>query len=393
MCREGRIIHSDEAENDARKDSFPTEYLNNAEKVLKLRIDTTASTEELQRQIEEVVSVLCPFMIRDAKNTPLQIKPLTGGLSNHLFLVSAAGTSLVLVRIHPDADQQQTCDDNNDPEDSFSIVDRDFETKFAAWLATQQEDLPHNRSTMAPAMYGRFENGRIEEFYPNVRPLACPEMKTYAPWIAQSMASFHSLGHPPEDILQAPPTSVGGTRNSTIYQTIRAWLNEASRAQLDEATNEFLKELSKEWDWLENILAEPPKEDSLKGDNNSKNPIVAEALEFVRRMAITHMDCQPLNILIGDNGAEDKKEGMVQDLDTLRLIDFEYSGWNPIVSRVIRKSVAKRIMHLENFTAFSHFPFLPIGINTSFSTRVQTIDMEQIERLPILPTLFANIVK
>ena len=302
-----------------------TEYRNNPRKVLNLRVDMESSAEELQTQIKSVLETLCPFMLPDGRDSDLRIRPLTGGLSNHLFLVSNASLTTtpnaVLVRIHPDGEDHS--DNHNQEEDEFCIVDRAFETKFAAWLASQHEDLPHNQGSMAPTMYGRFENGRVEEFYPNVRPLAWAEMKVYGPWLAQSMASFHTLDPPPEQILSRPPTSDNTTCNSaTIYRTMRAWLKQAYAAQLDEPAKELLDQLAQEWEWLSTVLANPPQiEDS---------PIVKEALAFIRRMSITHMDCQPLNILVGLD-EETTKEGPPA-LNSLRLIDYEYAGWNPIVS-------------------------------------------------------------
>ena len=76
-------------------------------------------------------------------------------------------------------------------------------------------------------------------------------------------------------------------------------------------------------------MANPPQQRSIEGTNS---PIVAEALEFIRRLAITHMDCQPLNILINKEVAEEGRNDTGHPPKMLRLIDFEYSGWNPVVS-------------------------------------------------------------
>ena len=333
-----------------RQDPHNTEYQNNAKKVLTLRIDTAASIEECHSQITKIVEILCPFLLREGEESSLRessfrIKPLTGGLSNHLFLVSnsnfsstdiaadTARTNTVLVRIHPDTDSDGGGDNE---EEGFCIVDRESETKFAAWLALQREDLPHNRGTMAPTMYGRFENGRVEEFYPNVRPLSCPEMKNYASCIAQSLASFHSLESPPDDVLPRPTTDDESISSTAIFRTMRSWLKEANTLQQDENAAKFLNELSQEWDWLETILSKPPQNLSSLEGSDCDNSVVAEALEFIRRVTITHMDCQPLNILIENNEDKDEKCSASK---TLRLIDFEYSGWNPIVSIFYQKAL------------------------------------------------------
>lgn len=340
-----------EGQHDRDHDQDPghTEYRNNAEKVLELRIDTTASTETCHGKIQEIVETLCPFLLRGEKNCPFDIKPMTGGLSNRMFLVSKpfsavctdengtnentrvdtrvadADTNTVLVRIHTGGGEgNDDCDD-----EVFTVVDRESETKLAAWLASQREDLPHNSGSMAPTVYGRFENGRVEEFYRDVRPLASAEMKTHAPWIAQSLASFHSL-KPPSSVIAPRPVAKDGTGSScTIYETIRAWLKEAKTIELDEASTNFLNELCDEWDWLANELANKPKEQSTED-----NPIVAEALDFIRRVSITHMDCQPLNILIDDVGIENCNANTNPTPDSLRLIDFEFTGWNPVAADI-----------------------------------------------------------
>ena len=330
MCRSDTSEKATMAEND-NMDYPHTEYRNNPQNVLKLRIDMESSAEELLNQVKTIMETLCPFLLPDGEDADIRIKPLTGGLSNHLFLVSNANLpetttpNAVLVRIHPDGDDPSAENGSTSEEEDFCIVDRAFETKFAAWLASQHEDLPHNKGSMAPTMYGRFENGRVEEFYPNVRPLAWAEMKVYAPWLAQSMASFHTLDPPPEDILRRPP-SQADTSSATIYQTMRAWLKQAYSAQLDDDAKELLDELAKEWEWLSNLLAKPPP---LK---DGDSPIVTEALEFIRRMSITHMDGQPLNILV--DLEEDKNDGTTPALKSLRLIDYEYAGWNPIAADI-----------------------------------------------------------
>ena len=362
-----------------------SEYHNDAKRVLKLRVDLTASEEVRYAQIETIVGILCPFLKPDGENRPLRIKTLTGGLSNHIYVVSnshfsndadntssgddwdiAAETNFVLVRIHSDPVPQSSNDTEKEEgkdgdSNGTSVVDRDFDSKFNAWLASQFEELPHNTGSMAPTMYGRFENGRVEEFYLNVRPLEWAEMATYSPWIAKSMASLHSLQSPPEDVLPAPPTDDDGKAKGAIYDRIRSWLKASYEAKPDDLTTEFLNELSREWDWLEPILSKPPKQQSTVVD-----PIITEALEFIRRVAITHMDCQPLNILVDHKDSKENCDDPVRNLNTLRLIDFEFCGWNPIVSlsKVSRKMILRyddvltflisHSLHLLNYTPYPH---------------------------------------
>jgi hypothetical protein len=79
-----------------------TVYENNPYKIVPIHVDTAASPERCHAQIREVVQILCPFLTTmsssspssssppsaDTSKTTLSIRPLTGGLSNLLFLVS-----------------------------------------------------------------------------------------------------------------------------------------------------------------------------------------------------------------------------------------------------------------------------------------------------------------
>ncbi|KAG7364059.1 choline/ethanolamine kinase [Nitzschia inconspicua] len=376
---------------------YQYQYRNNPYQIAPFSIDTTVSTERLHAQITQVIQVLCPFLIMSENNNttnphpPLSIRPLTGGLSNHLFLVSARDTPIttatataaintttVLVRIHPDSacghNESSQNDDgsssssssssSDSSSSSFSIVNRELENRFAVWLATQKTSTSgcssnnsNNNNSLAPTVFGRFRNGRIEEFYDNVRPLSCPEMKRYAPYIAPQMAAFHLLPDPSSDILPRPKQET-----ATVYQTIETWLKQAQELFLlpDDPTHDteqqhnMVQRLGEEWTWLKEQLSNPPVLLC-----NDVSPIQQAGRQFIRRIAITHMDCQPLNILIPNNnhpdtswcsdsnnnnnssssstsssstnGSNETKDAKV---DFLRLIDFEYSGWNPVAADI-----------------------------------------------------------
>jgi thiamine kinase-like enzyme len=323
-----------------------TIYKNNPYQSVPIRIDTSASAETLYSQVTDIIKVLCPFL-SFGNGSPLSIRPLTGGLSNHLFLVSSSSNhnaqdtpSTVLVRIHPESgsDHSSIPQDHQPPlsslslssssttkttsssssASSFSIVNRELENRFAAWLATQTTA---TGDRLAPTVFGRFENGRVEEFYDHVRPLSCSEMKHYAPYIAPQMASFHQLPDPSDNILPRPATA-------TLYDTMEAWLQEADsllrqQSADDEVERALLTRLVQEWKWLKAQLSQEPSSD---------NATVQAAYRFIRRIAVTHMDCQPLNILVDQSSPEIPPQ---QDNTLpLRLIDFEYSGWNPVAADI-----------------------------------------------------------
>jgi thiamine kinase-like enzyme len=349
-----------------------TEYRNNAEKILDIRIDTSSVTRD--EQIRHVVAVLCPFLrldghdaedrsysgcredhddhndddsedSGDSEGSDLQIKPLTGGLSNHLFIVSATSRGRgrqqhlplasvsVLVRVHPETS----------PGSSVEIVHREWENRFAAWLAAQNNDGGMSGSDtskrLAPTVYGRFENGRVEEFYPNVKPLTWGQMKDYAPQIAASLADFHRLDAPSHVLPK--PSEIYRTRGA-IYETTEAWMEAATRlvqeaSRVEDGSHNhaslLVRELQEQWTWLKQQLFDGPQPSSMA----SATSLNEKALSFIREVVVTHMDCQPLNILIEDSSATAPtscKDSSSSKLASVHLIDFEYSGWNPIAADI-----------------------------------------------------------
>lgn len=254
-------------------------FRDNADLILPCYVNPAASNRD--DQIRQVAIQICPFLVDRATNhavwsvddkaidSSLSVKPLSGGLSNELFVVGDS----VLVRIHPD--------------DGVSMVDRETENRLVAWLSRQH---------MAPIFYGRFENGRLEELYPNVQPLNCREMATYGASIARSLADFHSLVAP-SDVLPKPTTP---SRYDVVDQWVRTIQDKTS------PHNALLRQIAAEWTWLKvQLMTEPSS---------------SKALRFIRQMVLTHMDCQSLNIL---------KVGKDCHSSSIRLIDFEYAGWNP----------------------------------------------------------------
>jgi thiamine kinase-like enzyme len=294
-----------------------TEYLNNAQQVLPISVDI--SSPQRDAQISEIVTTFCPFFTNNSNvnaNVNYIIQPLNGGLSNDLFVVSQSqegqdssssihttaaddadatatnttNTATALVRIHPSGDSAQ-------------VVDRQVDNLLSAWLSEQD---------MAPIFYGRFENGRVEEFYPNVVPLSCHEMKVnaYAEQIATCLAQFHKL-ELPTSILEKPSnggTSSNITSSSSHFDSISSWFTLALPQEMSDTDREFLNMVHNEWKWLQHQLQTeiPPTHTTLE----------LQALTFIRETVFCHMDCQSLNI-------------MKDTFGSLKLIDFEYAGWNP----------------------------------------------------------------
>jgi thiamine kinase-like enzyme len=172
----------------------------------------------------------------------------------------------VLIRIHPDM--------------NTAVVDREFENKLVAWLS---------ENSIAPLFYGRFENGRVEEFYANAVPLTIPEMHVNAEQIGRLMGRLHSL-KPPAGIFSS-------SSKGDAWQRIENWIVAARESN---AQANLLTEIERQWDWLKAaFVQQQPSKSSL----------------FLKQTVFTHMDCQSSNLL--------KVNG------TLKLIDFEYAGLNP----------------------------------------------------------------
>ena len=145
-------------------------FQNNPNKLLPISVgtwNTEWSTEALQHNqamfddIKTIVKTVCPLMQRVAVED-ISIRRFTGGLTNMLFLVTGheKNTAVTgkkhacLVRVNGSADT-----------DVF--VDRNIENKIFALVSSKGQ---------APKYFGRFLNGRVEEYYDDAVPLAPKDM-------------------------------------------------------------------------------------------------------------------------------------------------------------------------------------------------------------------------
>jgi thiamine kinase-like enzyme len=319
--------------------SSTTPYRDNAKLVLDMTLDVNASN--VNRQIWSIVRTICPFLDmtngalsqsdsdeetisatsvdKSKQQDPMDgitIHPLTGGLSNELFVVKTSHPQGVLVRIHPSSDNDSEVGISGPPaKDEHSVVDRETENKLAAWLSAQG---------IAPIYYGRFTNGRVEEFYPNMATLSWNEMPTYAPQIAMLMADFHRLQVPDEVLTK--PTNGKRDCKSCQFAIIDGWLDTVKNrfstiAENNDKVEQLVQELAREWAWLKTQLADttPLASDSLEVQVRARN--------FFRDVVLTHQDCQSLNVLreLSPTNVENNNN----DNNSFKLIDFEYAGWNP----------------------------------------------------------------
>jgi thiamine kinase-like enzyme len=360
-------------------------YRDNASEILNVVVDPLADPEAFHRQLKQVAIALCPFLVNgfdldvlgvgcdplgididvnaddnvnltddDDENLlkdkeasvrdlnvvleSLEVKALLGGLSNELFIVQQCVTSIpssdsfsgssssysnnnndnddnendtraVLIRIHP-PEGNEGCE----------IVNREAENKLMAWMSLS--------TSLAPAYYGRFANGRVEEFYENHVTLSFRDMPEYAAEIACRLQQMHAC-QPPANVF--PNTNSNASGGGDIWTAVDNWWDMISQGNDSDsdASSSFgdfdVQGLKTEWTWLQSVLRE--------GRSCEENaPIADQAIAFANEIVLTHMDGQSLNLLRPDNSfhpsltAEAETES---EAKPLRIIDFEYAGWNP----------------------------------------------------------------
>ena len=312
-------------------------YLNNSTLIVPLSItahtcdDITSDTPSrqlsqqncLNEQVFLVLKEIIPGFVTGCTQEDLIIRNLTGGLSNHLLTVSIPKTELqpaseedtstVLIRLHP-AEEMEASSSG-----SSNLFDRNIESQISAELS---------QAGIAPVYYGRFQNGRIEEFYDGMRTVTCDEMRNerYAKAIAVQLAKLHKLKISSTNDHEEGDAIYKG--KGQIWRRIENWICMAKKSASaekgvnngdDKTRKDMILEMESEWDWLKLQL--------LHTDESSSPlpPEVERAIAFSREVVFAHNDCQSLNILTPVNG---EGEAETESFD-VRLIDFEYAGMNP----------------------------------------------------------------
>lgn len=332
--------------------------------------------------LQEIIPTFLSFWHIDAPGQ-LLVCTLQGGLSNHLYTVQprnhkegvvsslplsssssdATGTSTstttkpttsvpssILVRIHEDAALLHDVVDTPHQHSSttttnyhYDLVNRCTENHISAVLSSKG---------MAPTYFGRFQNGRLEEFCENARPLKHYEMKEpfLCKEIARQLGKFHTLlsfedlydldgngNGNGNEIHNGSGDSSGGdiwTRVDEWLQVATEWYattkkddddcDDISQAQITAS----LKELSQEWSWLKDELLERKHACTTTTTTTTSPPCPVQNLakNFCRDIVFTHMDCQSLNILLTQPKCDNDDNN---SLFQLQFIDFEYAGMNP----------------------------------------------------------------
>ncbi|CAM9912530.1 unnamed protein product [Scytosiphon promiscuus] len=250
----------------------------------------TAGVEEsetvLQKEVLSYVREALPEW-RSLPDTEIQLKQITGGITNVIFKARNAATGEgALVRVYG--------------KDTDLLLDRRKEAAVFSELSTLG---------FGPRKLGEFNGGRVEELL-DARAATPEELLQTSPFdvpraIAAQLASLHG---------QRVRSSAGSPDRPVMWTSIDRWLKTATR--LDSAKNFPLDKVAEEVAWLKRNLPEPA---SLNGEGASPDQTLAA--EIANGVVFAHNDLLSGNVLVGPRGAK--------QISTLRLIDFEYSDYNP----------------------------------------------------------------
>ena len=225
-------------------------------------------------QIRRVVAKLLSHGSLDWDLTPSEswnVVPITGGITNLLFRVDVTESRSILVRLFG----------------AVGLIDRDLETASFAMLS---------ESGMAPAYYGRFQNGRLEGWKHEMQALTVRQLSDpgIAKGIAQQMARLHAECLQEELALAPSPT---------LFTQLDDWALQALQVsfQNDHDTERArllqLPQYTKELAWLRQLI---------------------DSLPTPPAIAFCHNDLLAANILYNPDSSS----------SSIQLIDFEYGGVN-----------------------------------------------------------------
>ena len=107
------------------------------------------------------------------------------------------------------------------------------------------------------------------------------------------------------------------TTHGDIFQRVQEWTELAERLcqesnHNNEKASKLLATLQKDWQWVTENLLETPRD--------NLTPEEQAAADFFGEIVFTHMDMQSLNLL---------RDTTITDRDVIKVIDFEYAGFNP----------------------------------------------------------------
>ncbi len=243
----------------------------------------------------------------DEFQSRLQVNKVEGGMTNSLFRISGINTpnkeyNSILVRVFG----------------AEGMIDRDVETCTFAALADRN---------IAPRYYGRFQNGRVEGWLDNYKPLALPDFQkkeTYLE-IAMKMAELHAGFVVPDELKMFHDEKEPG-----LWNQLFSWMKQAQEiTEYNTATDNErasslldLEVLEQECNWVKSIVSQDAK------------------------VGFCHNDLLPANIMKHETSGD------------VKFIDFEYGGVNYIAFDIANhfNEWAGGIENNEGRTDYSLFP-------------------------------------
>lgn len=220
---------------------------------------------------DDSIRLAASLIVDDTKeySSDLKITKISGGITNQLYRVSGLSQcNAVLVRLFG----------------AEGMIDRNVENATYAALA---------RQGLAPAYFGRFANGRIEQWL-EAKPLDVRDLPLFIQQIAQQLGHLHANFKVPSHLLEYhDPTK------PALWGDLHSWMKQAldAKFQTDNDTKRCtdlnLPQVAKELEWLEQ-----------------------EVVPSNAAICFCHNDVLAANIL------------KLEDTIKIQLIDFEYGGIN-----------------------------------------------------------------
>lgn len=256
------------------------------------------------------------FEKANAIATSLSTTSISGGITNTLFRVAGIHNALRDVVMNDDNDTKS----NNDMKCLFpefllvrvfgaeGMIDRDVENSTFAALAA---------ANLAPAYWGRFANGRAEEWlegfrHLGIRELSCPKISAA---IAIQLARLHNSPNTKQLL------SLQKDKEPSMWLQLEDWWRQAVEATFpgndrDRAAALELSLLESELAWL--------KDEVVPADS---------------RTAFCHNDLLAANVMLlpqddvdnkhtTDDGKTATSSETITNHDNVQFIDFEYGGLN-----------------------------------------------------------------
>jgi thiamine kinase-like enzyme len=277
-------------------------YLNNPNLICQCSVPSVGCSIEqsILFIIDEIINHKINLELKD-----IEIKPLTGGITNLLYLVFIRPLHLkVIVRLFG--------------EGTSDFLDRNIENIIFSTLS---------KLNIGPIFYGLFLNGRIEGYIPS-RTLTPEETKypKYIPFIAETVAQFHAQK------IDGIPTDI------CLWKMIDKFLFLAEKAIEEDknqnkhklSSNEALKLLSIrrmriQYEWLKNYFSS-----TSSYDEDNKDNMETGGKLFGCTSVFCHNDLLSGNILLLNptSAMSHNVENNLQSECKMKLIDFEYAGYN-----------------------------------------------------------------